>query len=70
MLAAKEREPVRLHSLLCPGILLRHPVNGGAAEIQMVLRRIHSPLQDPEEEGHERGKRGEPGEKLPKAARR
>jgi hypothetical protein len=49
--------------------LLRQPVTSDSAEIQMLLRRIHSPPQHREEERHERGKGGKSSENLPKAAR-
>jgi hypothetical protein len=50
-------------------VLLAQSVTGGSAEIQMLLRRIHSPPQQREEERHERGKRGKSSEDLPEAAR-
>jgi hypothetical protein len=49
--------------------LLRQPVNDDSAEIQMLLRRIHSPPQHREEKRHEQAKRAQSSENLPEAAR-
>jgi hypothetical protein len=45
------------------------PVIGGDAEVQMILRRIHSPTQQREEERHQDGKSGETRQELPETAR-
>lgn len=49
-------------------VLLRQSVSGDLAEIQMLLRRIHSPPQNREEERRERGKGGKSSNDLPEAA--
>jgi hypothetical protein len=49
--------------------MLGQSVTSYSAKIEMLLRRIHSPLQRREEERHERGKRGKSSEDLLKTAR-
>jgi hypothetical protein len=45
------------------------PVIGGDAEVQMILRRIHSPTQHCEKERHQDGKSSESRQDLPETAR-
>lgn len=50
-------------------VLLGKPVARDSAKIQMILRRIHPPLQHREEERAERGQRSKSSEHLPEAPR-
>jgi hypothetical protein len=50
-------------------VSLGQSVASDSAEIQMLLRRIHSPPQHREKERHKRGQRGKSSEDLPEAAR-
>jgi hypothetical protein len=45
------------------------PVIGGDTEVQMLLRRIHSPTQQCEKERQQDGKSGESRQDLPETAR-
>jgi hypothetical protein len=45
------------------------PIIGGDAEVQMLLRRIHSPTQQCEKDRHQGGKSSESRQGLPEAAR-
>jgi len=56
--------------IVLPGALLGQPVTSYSAEIQMLLGRIHPPLQHREEERRERGKRGKSREDRSELARK
>jgi hypothetical protein len=55
---------MRYHSL----VLLGQPISGDSAQIQMLLRRIYSPLQDREEKRDEESEGGKSSEDLPEVA--
>jgi len=48
---------------------VRQSFGGGADQIKMLLRRIHSPSQHEEEERHKRGEGDKSSQRLPDAAR-